>query len=293
MLSVFIAFLPALFMWEFASIKVNFRLPKALRKRLFKTGSRFALLALVVELAEHAIPLDGLPPVQHAFAGAFLIAALTEELVKFAGVYRIGRRELNEIGPGIAILLAVGVSLGFAVLENKLYVFGGGFEVWLVRAVTAVPMHAVFGLVMGSLMAIAWRDYRRTDYVTLGLAIAVPVLFHGSYDFLLMLHEYNPALLWPMQVLPVLILVEGCFAMLVTNYALNGATAIYGKRIPSDPAGMRAATLAGIMLAVVVGFIWLDLSYPNTLSLPTMAAMPLVLALDLGLTAAVRLSPAR
>jgi hypothetical protein len=50
MISVFIAFLPALFMWEFAAIKVNFRLPKPLRKRLFKIGSRFAILAIIIEL---------------------------------------------------------------------------------------------------------------------------------------------------------------------------------------------------------------------------------------------------
>jgi RsiW-degrading membrane proteinase PrsW (M82 family) len=293
MISVFIAFLPALFMWEFASVKVNFRLPKPRRKRLFKTGSRFALLAIVVEFLESLVPLSGFPPVQHAFIQAFFVAALTEETVKFLGVYKIGRRELDAIGPGIAILLAVGVSLGFAVLENKLYVLGGGLGVWLIRAVTAVPMHAIFGLVMGSFMCIAWRDHNKTDYAALTLAIVVPLLFHGTYDFLLMTNQYNPDLLWPTQILPAVMLAEGIFAMLVTNYALNGATAIYGQRVPSDPTGKRAAVLAGFMLAAVGGFIWLDLSDPHIVSLPVLAAMPLVLALDLCLTAAARLSPVR
>jgi len=293
MLSIFIAFLPALFMWEFAAIKVNFRLPKPLRKRLFKIGSRFALMAIVVEFLEHFVPLSGLPPLSHAFLAALFTAAIPEELVKFAGVYRVGRRELDEIGPGIAILLAVGVSLGFAVLENKLYVLGGGLGVWVVRALTAVPMHAVFGLVMGSFMAIAWRDYRRTDHVALILAVVVPIIFHFSYDFLMMLHDYDPELAWPMQLLPAVMLFEGVFAMLVTNYALNGATAIYGTRVQSDPTGKRAAVFAGLMMTLVVTFMILTLKFPQARGLPVLAVMPFVLALDLSLTAIIRMAPAR
>jgi hypothetical protein len=220
-------------------------------------------------------------------------AALPEELIKFAGVYRVGRRELDEIGPGIAILLAVGVSLGFAVLENKLYVLGGGFGLWIVRALTAVPMHAVFGLVMGSFMAIAWRDYRRTDYVALTLAVVLPVIFHFGYDFPLFLHDLNPRLRWPSEILPAIMLFEGVFAMLVTNYALNGVTAIYGARVASDPSGRRAAVFAGIMVLLVMTFMALTLEFPNAKNLPLLAVMPFVLALDLTFTAIIRLAPVR
>ena len=56
MLSLFIAALPALFIWEIASIKVNVRLPKATRKRMFKLGARFAILALIIEILEGLVP---------------------------------------------------------------------------------------------------------------------------------------------------------------------------------------------------------------------------------------------
>jgi hypothetical protein len=131
MISVFIAVLPVLFMWEFAAIKVNYRLPKPLRKRLFRIGSRFAILAIIIELLGKLVPLGGPTPLPHAFAAALFTTALPEELIKFAGAYRVSRRELDAIGPGIAILLAVGASLGFAVLENKLYVLGGRFALWV------------------------------------------------------------------------------------------------------------------------------------------------------------------
>ena len=121
MLSIFIAILPALLIWEIAAIIVNVRLPRETRKRLFRLGGRFALLALTIELLESLAPETGLSPIAHACMRALLLAAVPEELVKFAAVSRFGKRELNEIGPGIAILIAVGCSLGFAVFENKLY----------------------------------------------------------------------------------------------------------------------------------------------------------------------------
>ncbi len=291
MLSFFIAALPALFMWEFAAIKVNMRLSKPLRKRLFKTGARFALIAFIIELLEQIIPFSGYPPRTHAFLAALFAAAIPEEAVKFAGVYRFGRRELEEIGPGIAILLAVGISLGFAVLENKLYVLTGGLGAWILRALTAVPMHAIFGLVMGSFMAIAWRDHRRTNYLALALAFVTPVLFHFAYDFLVMASALNPALAWPVKALPALMIAEAGFALLLTRYALSDEIAIYGRRIQADPTGRRAGVAAFFMILLVAGIIFLNFKFRAATNLPVLAALPLVLAVDLCVTALARLSP--
>lgn len=287
MLSFLIAALPALFMWEFAAIKVNLRLSKPARKRLFKLGGRFALLALIIELVEGMIPLHSLPPLAHAMAQATM-AAVPEELVKFAAVNRFGRKELDETGPGIAILLAVGASLGFAVLENKLYVLGGGIGVWFVRALTAVPMHAMFGFIMGSFMTLAWRNPLKFDNDSLVLALLVPMLFHFGYDFLLMLHQYNKGLAWPLDVEPVLMVAEGLFALILTNHAVNGATAIYGKRDPVDPNGHRALGFAAFTLALVVLLALADMHFAAGANIAILAAVPVVLTLDLALLAYVR-----
>ncbi len=288
MISLFIAFLPALFMWEFAAIKVNFRLPKAARKRLFKLGSRFALLALIIELLEGLVPLKGLAPGWHAFVQALFIAAIPEELVKFAAVNKFGRKELDELGPGVAILLAVGASLGFAVLETKLYVLGGGLGVWAVRAVSAIPMHGIFGFVMGSFMVLAWRNPMRFDERMLVLALVVPILFHFAYDFPLMLHDYDKTLLWPMRLQPVIMLVEGSFALILTNHAVNGDTAIYGRTVPADPRGHRALGFACVTLILMFLFLGLGQELHHGAACAVLAAMPLVLTLDLGLLAYVR-----
>jgi RsiW-degrading membrane proteinase PrsW (M82 family) len=291
--AVFIAFLPALFMWEFIAVKVNIRLPKPVRKRLFRIGGRFAILAWIVEALEKLIPLGNLPPLAHAFAAALVTAAVPEELVKLAAIYRFGRRELDETGPGVAVLLAVGVSLGFAVFENKLYVFEGGFAVWVLRAVTAVPMHAIFGLVMGSFMAIAWRDARRTDYGALCCALIVPIMFHFAYDFLAMLHGFDQTLVWPTILLPVVMLFEAIFALLLTNVALNLANSAASNRVSADPTGKRAAILSVCMIIFVAGLIALDIEFPDVRNIPLFAVLPLVLTIDITITALVRLSPER
>jgi RsiW-degrading membrane proteinase PrsW (M82 family) len=288
MISFFIVILPALFMWEFAAIKVNFRLPKTARKRLFKLGGRFALLALVIETVEGLVPLKGLPPGWHAFIQAFLMAAVTEELVKFAAVNKFGRKELDELGPGVAILLAVGASLGFAVLETKLYVLHGGLIVWAIRAVSAIPMHAIFGFVMGSFMVLAWRNPLRFDERMLVLALVVPIIFHFAYDFPLMLHDYDKTLVWPQRLEPVIMLVEGLFALILTNHAVNGATAIYGRTQPADPRGHRALGFACVTMVLMFLCLALGQELHLATTFAVLAAMPLVLTLDLGLLAYVR-----
>ncbi len=288
MFSFFIAILPALLLWEIAAIKVNVRLPKATRKRLFKLGARFALLALVIELLESLVPETGLTPVAHACVRALLLAAVPEGLVKFAAVSRFGKRELDEIGPGIAILVAVGCSLGFAVFENKLYVLGGGFMVWVFRALSAVPMHAIFGFTMGSFMALSWQNRNDSDNRLMLLALVVPIAFHFSYDFLIFLHGYAPALIWPRKLLPVLMLVEGLFALILTNHAMNGQTALYGFRVPVDPKGNRALGFSTALLLLTIAILALKLSFPNVHGLIMCAALPLVFTLDLGLVALAR-----
>lgn len=85
------------------------------------------------------------------------------------------------------------VALGFAAFENVKYVYSYGFATGLVRAVTAVPGHAIFGVFMGYFYGYAklsdyWgRDEDRKAY--LALSVVVPILLHGCYDFLAFAQE--------------------------------------------------------------------------------------------------------
>jgi len=120
-----------------------------------------------------------------AFYTAFLVAGFTEEVFKFAVVYILvwGNKNFNEKFDGI--VYAVFVSLGFAAVENVMYVSDGGMDVALLRAFTAVPAHALFGVRMGYFLGIA-RMYPELRQKALINALVYPIMLHGIYDFMLM-----------------------------------------------------------------------------------------------------------
>ncbi|MDA3821056.1 MAG: PrsW family glutamic-type intramembrane protease [Bacteroidales bacterium] len=116
---------------------------------------------------------------------AFLVAALVEEAFKFLALYLLiwSKKNFNEKFDGI--VYAVFISLGFAAVENIMYVSRGGMDVALTRALTAVPAHAIFGIRMGYYFGIA-HMYKELKKSHLILAFISPFFLHGLYDFILM-----------------------------------------------------------------------------------------------------------
>ena len=96
-------------------------------------------------LAARGQAFEGLPS---AAWNAFIVAACTEELFKLLAFYLLiwSNRNFNEKFDGI--VYASFISLGFAGIENVLYVTDGGMSVGITRAFTAVPAHALFGIIM-------------------------------------------------------------------------------------------------------------------------------------------------
>ena len=86
------------------------------------------------------------------------------------------------------VVYAVCVALGFALWENIGYVVMYGFGTALVRAITAVPGHACFGVFMGIWYGAARRYANEGDFIGERVcrrrALWLPVLIHGMYDFL-------------------------------------------------------------------------------------------------------------
>ncbi|NQU84280.1 MAG: PrsW family intramembrane metalloprotease [Mariniphaga sp.] len=116
---------------------------------------------------------------------AFVIAAFSEELFKFVALLLLfwKSKHFNEKFDGI--VYATFISLGFAGVENVLYVLDGGLSTGLMRALTAVPAHAIFGITMGFYVGLA-KFYQKEKKSYLWKAILIPILLHGFYDFILM-----------------------------------------------------------------------------------------------------------
>ena len=129
------------------------------------------------------LPLPDNYSIWQQFVKAFFVVGLIEEFSKYIMVryYAQPRKGFNE--PFDGIVYAVMVSMGFAAVENLFYVLQGGIEVALIRAVTAIPAHATFAILMGYFMGKAKFTNNRVKWNLIGLSLAV--LFHGAYDFFL------------------------------------------------------------------------------------------------------------
>lgn len=124
-----------------------------------------------------------------AFYQAFCQAALPEEFCKLLFLYWFIWKSpaFDEYYDGIEYAAFVG--LGFAGLENIMYVIQGGLGVAVSRAMFAVPAHFFFAIIMGYFFAFAkFRPWKKKTYLI--LAYICPVIMHGIYDFILMYNNF-------------------------------------------------------------------------------------------------------
>lgn len=184
------AVIPAVFLMvkAYRSDKLE-RESKSMLWSLTKAGVFSSLIALVEERVlcfalDRAVSKDSF---LYNIILYFGIVALAEESSKYLMLKRRSwrSREFNCQYDGV--IYAVFVSLGFALWENISYVMTYGVGTALVRAVTAIPGHACFGVFMGVFYGFAKKfDYRGNSALSSFcrfLSVAVPALLHGAYDY--------------------------------------------------------------------------------------------------------------
>ena len=127
--------------------------------------------------------------INDALVGGAFAGALVEEILKFLILYFyiFKHKEFNE--PMDAIVYGIVVSLGFALNENYDYVYNlaeqfkaTSWEIALARSYSAIPMHAACGVIMGFYFG---QNYFIEQGRSFSLALIVPIIIHGSYNFLL------------------------------------------------------------------------------------------------------------
>lgn len=138
----------------------------------------------------------------------FLVIAFTEEFFRYL-VVRFKVQNTQDVDEPLDIMLyMVIVALGFAALENVLYIFnpatGLSFQeliqrtmfVSLVRFVGATFLHTLCSGVIGYFMAMGFYHSKKAFYyIFLGVTFAV--LLHGAYDLSIMNAESYDALIVP------------------------------------------------------------------------------------------------
>lgn len=121
---------------------------------------------------------------------AFIVAGLTEEFFKREVILRVPykTRYFNEKLDGI--VYGVFSSMGFATVENIVYVvyrYANNPHVGLYRGIFSVPAHAVFGITMGYYLSLAKFDGDKIrSRKNMRRSLYMPILLHGTFNFILM-----------------------------------------------------------------------------------------------------------
>ena len=123
----------------------------------------------------------------YLFVYSFVFVGLLEEVAKFLSTMIIMKIDKHFNSYFDSIVYAAFVAMGFACLENIIYIVNDNFNIntVILRAVFSVPSHVIFSVFMGKFIEL-FRTKEKGRVLYLLLAVIIPVLLHGLYDFVLL-----------------------------------------------------------------------------------------------------------
>ena len=182
--SLLIALAPGIFLiWYFNHRDKYEPEPKKKIIKIFFLGALMVIPAAIIEMPLMNLVNRSTAGILNIFILSFVVIAPVEELLKYVAVRKwiYKSLEFDEIMDGI--VYTVSASLGFATIENVMYVLQHGIETGVIRAFLAVPGHALFGALMGYYIGKAkFNKEKETQLILRGIIYAI--VCHGLYDFL-------------------------------------------------------------------------------------------------------------
>lgn len=154
----------------------------------FFLGALAVIPSIIVE--EVLVRFNIFSGVLGAFYNAFIVAGLTEEFFKRLMIlkYPFKTKYFNEKLDGI--VYGVFAALGFATVENIIYVvftYTNNPFIGLYRGVFSVPAHAIFGVTMGYYLSLSRFDSNQENKrKNMIKSLIYPIIIHGLFDFILM-----------------------------------------------------------------------------------------------------------
>ena len=180
LIKIFAAVAPVLFLLFFIYYKDK-KAPEP-TDLLFKAFRYGILSAIVVMVVLSPFASAGEPAnFMQSLRVSFFEAGIPEEFFKWLFLYFLVWRspQFDEYIDGI--VYAVFVSMGFACLENVMYVLPNGMACAVSRALLSVPAHFLFAVIMGYYFSMArFHPDKRTQYMA--CSILLPMVAHGLFD---------------------------------------------------------------------------------------------------------------
>ncbi|MBD1378636.1 glutamic-type intramembrane protease PrsW [Metabacillus arenae] len=147
-----------------------------------------ALLVFPLMFVQYVIKAENIFP--SIFSHAFVTSGLLEEFFKWfilmVTIYQHVHFDEHYDG----IVYGASVSLGFATLENILFLVGNGVEHAIGRAILPVSSHALFGVIMGYYIGKGKFSTYSSKYKWLTYSLLIPIFLHGFYDYIIMAYEH-------------------------------------------------------------------------------------------------------
>ena len=203
-----IAIAPAVALYLFFYLRDKYRKePIVILLVTFALGAASLVPAAITSLSLQKLTgwRSSTPNLLHAFLGAMIIVGLVEEGAKFLVVrfYAYHRPEFDE--PYDGIMYSVMAALGFATLENIIYILSNGAGTGVMRALLAMPSHAFDGVLMGYFLGEAKfaRNDRAGNWLS-ALGFGLAVLAHGMYDFIVFALDKRPLMILSLLTMAVL-----------------------------------------------------------------------------------------
>jgi len=187
-----LAILPGLFLMYkvYQQDKIEHE-PFGLVVKIAIAGALTVISALILETAGEALIYNvlGLSGNLATALDCFFVVALAEEGGKYFVMKKCTWRNLAFNYRFDGVVYAVCASMGFAIVENVLYVIDGGVSTAIMRALTSLPGHCIFGIFMGHYYGEAKlcevAGDRNGMKINQFKALWIPLAIHGFYDYCL------------------------------------------------------------------------------------------------------------
>lgn len=158
------------------------------RKTLLRTFIFGLMITFPIMFIQYVMQEEEI--ITNSFLLDVLFSSALEEFFKWFIIFAFIYRHVEFDDPYDGILYGAAASLGFATLENILYLLTFGIDTAFMRALLPVSSHALFGVVMGYYFGKSkfTKNDRSKEY--LALSIAAPLFLHFIYNSILMFEDY-------------------------------------------------------------------------------------------------------
>jgi RsiW-degrading membrane proteinase PrsW (M82 family) len=181
----------------------------------FIHGIFVSLLVMLFNSFTHEITVSSTHLVR-----SFVLAAFMEKILALISVYIIIRSDRYlSARRGICVGIVFGAAFGF--VENIQYSFAYSTDILFQRMFFSVPMHIITCGIIGyflSLRRFAGRKRNKSRF--LFLAVVVPILFHGSFDYVLF-NGIRQEILIPPMIVGFFLVLEWMISMATTLPTIN------------------------------------------------------------------------